>query len=249
LLQLFLSITKNEKLKFLKLPTLLIAFIAHTIALGFWTSIAGRLPLSNTWEYFVSFVWGAVLLGILFEAKLKTGIFPPIVALLGAGGLIAAQSIPIARDITPMMPILRSNWLTYHVVTIMFGYGAMLVAFGIALWYLFLDYSGKGRKETLKQLDDHIYKIIQLGFLFLTIGIATGSIWAAYSWGRYWGWDPKEVWSAITWMIYGIYLHLRTDKRFLGRKSAIMAIIGFICILFTYFGVNYLLSGLHSYGK
>ena len=96
-------------------------------------------------------------------------------------------------------------------------------------------------------LDLISYRAIALGFLFLTLCIITGAIWAKRAWGSYWSWDPKETWSLVTWLIYSIYLHLRLNKMWRGKKIAIVAVVGFLCVIFTYIGVNTLLSGLHSY--
>jgi cytochrome c-type biogenesis protein CcsB len=150
---------------------------------------------------------------------------------------------------------LQSNWLTSHVITCFLGYAAFTVAFGCGLLYL-LKNMEKGDKEkpsgflgklpSLVMLDALIYQSIALGFVFLTIGIMTGSIWAHYAWGSYWSWDPKETWSLITWLIYAIMLHARYVRGWRGKRLAVLAIIGFACVLFTYLGVNYL-PGLHSY--
>jgi cytochrome c-type biogenesis protein CcsB len=96
-------------------------------------------------------------------------------------------------------------------------------------------------------LDELTYQMVMFGYLFLTIGIITGAVWANSAWGRYWGWDPKETWSLITWLIYSILLHARFMRRWQGSRIAVLSIIGFLAVLFTYFGVN-LLPGLHSYG-
>jgi cytochrome c-type biogenesis protein CcsB len=113
----------------------------------------------------------------------------------------------------------------------------------------------KGEKEgglislfpSLDSLDELVYKTIVVGFPLLTIGIVTGAAWANYAWGSYWSWDPKETWSLITWFVYAIFLHARTTRDWRGKRTAILSIIGFVAVVFTYFGVNYLLSGLHSY--
>ena len=98
---------------------------------------------------------------------------------------------------------------------------------------------------------DHLdllnYRIISLGFLFLTLVIITGAIWAQKAWGRYWTWDPKETWSLVTWIIYAIYLHMRISRGWRGKKAAWFAVIGFICVVFTYIGVNTLIPSIHSY--
>jgi len=163
----------------------------------------------------------------------------------------------ISNRIEPLIPALQSNWLTSHVVTCFMGYAAFTIAFGCGLIYLLKNKekgsvekpaSFSGKLPDFVTLDTLIYQSIALGFVFLTIGIMTGSIWAHYAWGSYWSWDPKETWSLITWLVYAILLHSRYVRGWRGKRMAILAIIGFACVLFTYLGVNYL-PGLHSYLK
>ena len=104
----------------------------------------------------------------------------------------------------------------------------------------------KGIAEKEK-LDEIAYRIIAFGFIFLSMVMITGAIWAESAWGRYWAWDPKETWSFITWIIYAIYLHLRRSRGWQGKRAAIFAIVGFICVVFTYIGVNTFIPSLHSY--
>jgi len=103
------------------------------------------------------------------------------------------------------------------------------------------------KKKEDMSLDAISYKMVAFGFLFLALGIITGAVWANSAWGTYWSWDPKETWSLITWFIYAIYLHVRFRKGWKGKAAAWLSVAGFLAMLFTYFGVNYLLSGLHSY--
>lgn len=105
------------------------------------------------------------------------------------------------------------------------------------------------RLPELRVIDELIHQLIMFGFLFLSVGIITGAVWAFSAWGRYWGWDPKETWSFITWLVYAALLHMRMMRGWRGTRIAVFAVIGFACVLFTYFGVNFLLSGLHSYGS
>ena len=98
-----------------------------------------------------------------------------------------------------------------------------------------------------EKLDFISYRAIALGFLFLTLVIVTGAIWAERAWGTYWNWDPKETWSLITWIIYALYLHVRLSKGWRGKKAAMFAVIGFLCVIFTYIGVNTFIPSIHSY--
>jgi cytochrome c-type biogenesis protein CcsB len=102
---------------------------------------------------------------------------------------------------------------------------------------------------SMESLDDIIYKTVAIGFLLLSIGIITGAVWANYAWGSYWSWDPKETWSLITWFVYAAFIHARLTRGWRGKRTAILSIIGFAAVLFTFLGVNFLLSGLHSYGS
>ena len=229
------------------LAALTTVFVLHSLALAGRSIIAGRLPLANTYEYAVMTAWATVLLAILFESHFKGGVFVLLGSLLGSASLAAASVAPISRDVAPLMPALRSTWLQYHVLTVFIGYAAFLLAFGVSGYYLL-----KGRRGDETRSDGLLranQMLIRIGFLFLTLGIMTGCIWANLSWGRYWGWDPKEVWALITWLVYVTYLHMEAagwKERWLGPAASC---VGFGFVMFTYLGVNYLLSGLHSYAS
>jgi cytochrome c-type biogenesis protein CcsB len=144
------------------------------------------------------------------------------------------------------------------VITCFLGYAAFAVSFGLSMLYLVriaipdnpTPRGGVlGALPNAKQLESFNYQMILFGFLWLSVGIITGSIWANSAWGTYWSWDPKETWSLITWLIYAALLHARTLKGWRGERVAWLSMIGFGCVLFTYFGVNFLLSGLHSYAR
>jgi cytochrome c-type biogenesis protein CcsB len=131
------------------------------------------------------------------------------------------------------------------------------VAFGAGIMYLLMERELKRKKlgaifkrlPSLNVLDDINYRCLTIGFPLLTLGIITGSIWASLAWGSYWTWDPKEVWSLITWLLYAALLHGRMTVGWRGRKAAILAIVGFCAVLFTFLGVNLLLPGLHTYSN
>jgi cytochrome c-type biogenesis protein CcsB len=215
----------------------------------------GHIPLSNLYESMVFFAWAIVAVNLFIEWRTKTramGTFVIPVAFLAMA--YASISPGISDRIQPLIPALQSNWLTSHVVTCFMGYAAFAVAFGCGVIYFLRErVSDRHRKfmdrlPDMESLDEMIYRSVALGFVFLTIGIMTGSIWAHYAWGSYWSWDPKETWSLITWIIYAIMLHARFVRDWRGRRLALMAVIGFASVLFTYLGVNYL-PGLHSYLK
>ena len=216
----------------------------------------GHVPLSNFYESLIFFAWAIVLFYAVMEWRLKNrtlGVFVLPVAFL----LMAYASISpnVNSRIEPLIPALQSNWLTSHVLTCFMGYAAFTVAFALGIMFFVKKMSGKDENKSPvffrllpaeSILDELMHQSAVLGFVFLTMGIITGSVWAHYAWGSYWSWDPKETWSLITWLIYALMLHARNVRGWRGKRMALMTIIGFGCVLFTYLGVN-LLPGLHSY--
>lgn len=241
--------------------TVLVGLVAHTVGLIIrWVESykmgIGHAPLSNFYESLIFFSWTIVLLYVVFEWRIKhrsLGVFVVPMAFLAMA--FASLSPNINSRIQPLIPALQSNWLTSHVMTCFMGYAAFAIAFGLGCMYLLksLDRNpAESSKSFLRylpssdSLDELIYQSVVLGFVFLSLGIITGSIWAHYAWGSYWSWDPKETWSLITWLIYAAMLHSRFVRGWRGKKMAVLAIIGFAAVIFTYLGVNYL-PGLHSY--
>jgi cytochrome c-type biogenesis protein CcsB len=216
----------------------------------------GHAPLSNLYESLIFFAWTIVFLYCLVEWRTKNrsiGAFATPLAFLAMA--YASYSPGINSRIQPLVPALKSNWLIAHVITCFFGYAAFGLAFGLSLMY-FLKKLDKPEKKNIflriipgtSVLDDLSYQMVVIGFLLLTLGIITGSVWAHSAWGSYWSWDPKETWSLITWLVYAALLHSRMVRGWRGNKLAALCIVGFSCVLFTYFGVNYL-AGLHSYAQ
>lgn len=215
----------------------------------------GHAPLSNMYESLVFFAWAIIAIYLVIERMAKTpviGAFATPIAFLTMA--YASLSPNINDHIQPLVPALKSNWLIAHVITCFFGYAAFAVAFGMSLMYLFKQWDAEGKSRLFayfpksQVLDELTYQMVMFGFLFLSAGIITGSVWANSAWGSYWSWDPKETWSLITWFVYATLLHARMMRGWYGKRIAYLSIIGFMAVIFTYFGVNYLLSGLHSYG-
>jgi len=229
------------------------------IILRWWESYQigyGHAPLSNLYESLVFAAWAIMLIYLIMEHRTKQralGVFPALFAFLAMA--YASFSTGVNSKIQPLLPALKSNWLIAHVVTCFIGYAAFAVSFGISILYVTResrrDISGSAHPllPDLRQLDEINYQMVLFGFLWLSLGIITGSVWADLAWGTYWSWDPKETWSLITWLIYAALLHARTMKGWRGNRVAWLSIIGFGCVLFTYFGVNFLLGGLHSYAN
>ena len=212
----------------------------------------GYVPLSNMYESLIFFSWTIVLIYLLIELKYKQKIIGAFVMPFAFLAIALTSIIPsISPRITPLVPALQSNWLTIHVTTCFFGYAAFAVSFGISILYLIRERGEKRDRWTwlpaADVLDEINYKSIVIGFPMLTLGIVTGAAWANYAWGTYWSWDPKETWSLITWFVYAAFLHARLTRDWRGKKAAVLSIFGFVAVMITYFGVNYLISGLHSY--
>ncbi|MFP4193924.1 MAG: c-type cytochrome biogenesis protein CcsB [Desulfobacterales bacterium] len=221
---------------------------AETYSMGY-----AYVPLSNLYEslIFFSLCVAGIYLFVEFRYKVRPiGIFASLCALLS----VAYASIGAESEIEPLIPALQSNWLIAHVITCFIGYAAFAIACGISIIYLLKtagpkQNNGDGSESRIpdsETLDDLTHQMVTFGFLFLSIGIITGAVWAEQAWGRYWGWDPKETWSLVTWLIYATLLHARFMRGWTGKKIAVLSCIGFAAVLFTYFGVN-LLPGLHSY--
>ena len=213
----------------------------------------GHAPLSNLYESLIFFAWAIALIYLVIERRYANrviGAFSTPLAFLTMA--YASLSPNISDRIQPLIPALKSNWLIAHVITCFIGYSAFAVAFGVSLMYIFKAGEVEGERGLISRfpsisvLDELTHQLIMFGFLFLSAGIITGAVWANSAWGRYWGWDPKETWSLITWFVYAALLHARLTRGWRGRRIAYLSIIGFAAVLFTYFGVN-LLPGLHSY--
>jgi len=206
-----------------------------------------QAPLSNFYESLVFFAWTLPALGLFAFRRYFKGYLGALVSTLACLLLAYASFGGVDSRIKPLMPALKSNWLLIHVVTAFLGYAAFALAFGTAILYLVQERRPRPSLPPSAQLDRLIYRATVLGFLLLTLGILTGAVWAETAWGRYWSWDPKETWSLITWLIYATMLHARLLKGWQGRRIAWLAVLGFLAVMFTYFGVSFLLSGLHSY--
>lgn len=205
----------------------------------------GHAPLSNFYESLVFYSWCISLILVAMKQKLKYPVitlFCTLISLFLMG--YASISPAVDRNIQPLVPALQSNWLHIHVLTCFLAYASFAVSFVCGFLYMF---TWKGIIPPRDTLDEINYRSVIVGFPMLSAGIFTGAVWAHYAWGSYWSWDPKETWSLITWIVYAVFLHARLVRGWKGKKIAILSIIGFVSVIFTYFGVNFILSGLHSY--
>nr|YP_010152814.1 heme attachment to plastid cytochrome c [Olisthodiscus luteus]QQW50475.1 heme attachment to plastid cytochrome c [Olisthodiscus luteus] len=256
----FIKKTKNVW-TFPMVGTLLVNGSLFVVLLVRWIK-AKYFPLSNLYESLLFLSWILLFLQTLLEYKTKSkilgAIIIPIVLLING---FANLTLPIEmQKASSLVPALQSNWLIMHVSMMMLSYGTLIVGSLLSILFLFLAQKKKlpvptsnistpnGKLEFLNQLDIWSYRIIGLGFPFLTIGIISGAVWANEAWGSYWSWDPKETWALITWLTFAIYLHGRLTKSWKGEKTAIIGSVGFIVVWICYLGVNFLGQGLHSYG-
>ncbi len=205
----------------------------------------GHAPFSNLYESLIFFSWAIILTYLVVEARYKLRSLGAFVIPLAFLAMAYASLSPnMVREIQPLAPALQSNWFVPHVITCFLGYAAFTVSFGLAIMYL-----TSKRRDEKGFLEGLIHNLILIGFPFFSLGIITGAIWANYAWGAWWSWDPKETWSLITWFIYATFLHTRIFRGWRGRNTVLFSFAGFAAILFTYFGVSWILPGLHSYAE
>ena len=237
--------TKSDRVGKFALIVIEVGFALNTAAIITRGIGAGRVPLSNQYEFATAFAWGIALFFIGFQKKYpyqSLGVFiVPIVVLMF--GYAATTN----KDVRPLMPALQSGWLAVHVSLAIFSYGSFAVAGGVGIMYLVKHARPQAALPPIEKSDEISYKAVIIGYLCLSLTIITGAIWAHKAWGRFWAWDPKETWSLITFIIYTIYLHMRRTKNMKGKKAALFVVIGLIAVLFTYIGVNTLIPSLHSY--
>ncbi|KUG03744.1 hypothetical protein ASZ90_018887 [hydrocarbon metagenome] len=218
-----------------------IGALANLTALAARTVMSGRLPFTDGYEFLMSFTFISVLLYLLYEKASQNkdaGAVLMFIAAILLGTIFILM--PNQHGIySPLMPALKSPWLSSHVLTAVFAYSAFTLATALAILQLL-------KKDNSD--DINVYRAVGGGFVMLSISIVLGGVWAEQAWGTYWSWDPKETWALVTWIIYAIYLHVYRSKGWKGSNANLMVLAGFFLVLFTFFGVNYLLSGLHSYG-
>ena len=245
-----LAVSGRMWLRWPGLVTMGAGFLAHTAAISSRVVAAGRLPLTNTYETMLLFAWVLVPLGYWLDRRYRLPALNAFTLPLVAVALAALSLPQFSSNIEPLMPSLKSNWLLVHVLSCFVAYAAFGVAFGASVvWVVYKRLKPSDERRGRQALLDAItYRAISFGFPLLTLGIATGAVWANTCWGRYWNWDPKETWSLVTWLIYGVFLHLRLTTLWQGRWAAWASISGFICVMVTYLGVNLLYAGyLHAY--
>jgi cytochrome c-type biogenesis protein CcsB len=209
-----------------------------------------RPPLGNLWEYTTALAFGIVLFTAVFETAFKEraigAVMLPVAVVMMSVALLYFPS-----EIKPLVPALQANRiLGMHVTMMVMSYSALSISFGGAVLYLVQAAPGGRRFASLpdtETLGEIAYWSVLVGFPILTLGIALGAYWANSAWGRYWGWDPKETSALLTWFVYAGYLHARGLRGWEGKRAAWLLVGAFGAVMFTYFAVNFVFSGLHSY--
>ena len=237
---------RKEKLLKAAWIVFLAAFALHTVFFIARGIAARRLPLSNQFEFSAAFAWGVALLSIVVCRSGKAEWLK--VAALPAVLLIMTYSALQPMEIRDLMPALRSAWFGVHIGSAVIAYSAFVIAGCIGARYLLFARRAEPDRKALDQMDYMSYRLVSFGFLFLTVVILSGAIWAEQAWSSFWSWDPKEVWALITWIIYAVYLHQRLRGKQKGKKMAWFLVIAVFLVFFTFAGVNTLMHGLHTYG-
>jgi cytochrome c-type biogenesis protein CcsB len=247
-------IIKQNKTVFLISYWILVAgFLCHTVFLGCRYHALGTAPILGLKSALFFFSWCVICGYLVFQLKYKLMVLGSFVAPFSAFLMLISSAIPWLDE--PVKPIFKSLWLTVHVGTIFMGNGLFAIMFIAAVMYLMQEGQIKRKRfgslykrlPSLATLDAINHHALIYGFIFLTIGMITGSIFAQYALGTYWQWDPKEVWSLITWLFYAALLHQRLTVGWRGRRAAIVSILCFAILLFTFAGVSLWLGGYHSF--
>jgi cytochrome c-type biogenesis protein CcsB len=245
---------KEDKIKF-AIGTVIAGLLFHSISIALRWVETGHGPYISMYEVLSKYAWFSIVIFLLVQHKydkLKVAGF----IVLPASLLMMAVGSTYSRDIQMIPASLRSYWLIAHVGFASLAFGFLLVASGIAVLYIMKEKRSRNgsvdeasfyeKLPSMKVMDDLMYRFVASGFLFLTIMIGTGAIWANQTWGRYWGWDPIETWSLIVWFTYGICLHLRMNVGWSGKRIAWLIIFSIFVLVFSLFGVGVVYTGLHT---
>jgi cytochrome c-type biogenesis protein CcsB len=224
--------------------------VPHTAGIVMRWIVTARPPFINLYELVSASAWFAVAAYLVAQVRWKgaktvgVGVLP--VAFISMGAALTLTSEPNA-----LSPTLQSWWLVIHVLFALVAHGCFAISFGAAVLYLVKDHREQTEEDSLIPATDRLdfigLKCIVFGFICDTIMVLSGAIWAHKAWGRFWGWDPVETWSLVTWLLYGLYIHLHFRPRWRGRRSAIYAIVAFVIVVFSFWGIPHLWTSVHDY--
>jgi cytochrome c-type biogenesis protein CcsB len=237
----------------LSIVLIIILFSLHTVGLGIRWYVAGHAPWSNGYEALTYIAWATVLAGLIFANR--SAVTLSVTAILAFLVLHTAHLSWMDPQITNLVPVLKSYWLVIHVATItasygFLGMGALLAYVNLLLMVFLTQHNRESVHLTILKQTNIIGMSLIIGLYLLAVGSFLGGVWANESWGRYWGWDPKETWAMVTILVYAFITHMRLVPGLKGIYAFnLSALLGFGTALMTYFGVNYYLTGLHSYAK
>jgi cytochrome c-type biogenesis protein CcsB len=248
---LFLSSQKHHFYK-AGLYCVITGFLFHTAIMILKILASKQMPVHNLFETILTAAWSITAVFIFFDYKFKLkilGIFaaPMIIFIMSSACIIADNPVEIKK-------ILGGFWLNVHIISIFIGEAAFILACGAGIFYLIQEHGIKRKKRgyfytrlpALSYMDAVCYSCVITGFVMVTTGLASGFVYAKIAWGHFWTWDPKEIWSILTWLFYAVLLHGKLALGWRGKRFAIMTIIGVIFILFTFLGVNFLFEGHHK---
>ena len=232
---------------------LILFFIAHTFGLALRWYISGHAPWSNGYESMVYISWATVLAGFIFSKRSSMTLAST--AILSGLILFVAHLNWMNPQVTNLVPVLNSYWLSIHVsmITASYGFLGLGALLGFVTLLLFVIKTQKNERQiilSIKELNSIKEMSLMVGLVLLTVGNFLGGVWANESWGRYWGWDPKETWALVTILVYAVVIHLRFLKSLYSEFNfSVISLLSFTSVIMTYFGVNYYLAGMHSYAK
>ncbi len=231
--------------------SLLVAFAAFFsfLAVLFRGIAADRVPLSNMYEFSLTFTFALTVMYLVIERVYRTRQLGSIVVSLAFLMTVYLWMLPPSlREVDPLIPALQARpIMTAHVSSAIFAYATFAVSFAAGVLFLIRQRWKARWLPSLEMLDDIGFRAVTIGFPLLSLVLILGSVWAHDAWGVYWSWDPKETAALFTWLVYAVYLHTRTLRGWRGTRSAWILIFGFAATLFTYYG-NYFFGGLHAYG-
>ena len=233
-----------------------ISAAAHTILIIFIAIEGQRPPFQTLYETLSWFAWSANITYLFIQAKWKNIHFPGIMV---AGISMAACLYSLftrSPEIIPLPPALQSPWYEVHVIAAFLAYAVFVVSFAVEITHLIFERRFKNIAPSFglpfEGFHRYSHRLVLFGFPLLTFAVFSGAAWANDAWGRYWSWDPKETWSLITWTVYAMFLHTRAMARWRGNVSSALNILGFICMIMTFLGVNWLakllsIPSMHTY--
>jgi cytochrome c-type biogenesis protein CcsB len=246
-------IFQKKRVARLSYGVLCLGFLIHTLAIGSWVVQTRSLPVQSIGESLSFFAWAIMGVFLIVEIRFGILVLGSFLSPLASVLMISSTFFPLQPG--PANPLMKHFWLIVHVATIFIGNGVFAIAFLAGVMYLIQERQIKSKRfgpfysrlPSLEVLDGLNYNCLIVGFPLLTLGMVSGAVFAQYTLGSFWRWDPKEVWSLFTWILYAALLHGRLVSGWRGRRSAMISIAGFLILVFSFAGINFLVKGYHSF--